>query len=1279
MLIAATLRPAMLCLATTTAICGLLLFLGCEGGGHRSDAEINDDDPDSETTGDSAVPADGRDARDAREASDRGDGPTWDGALDFGDGAAPDLLCSACHGDDSSAAPPRSLDGETATSSRAVGAHRRHLAESDWHRVVTCDECHVVPDGMFQAGHIDSALPAELAWGGTARAGGAEPEFDGARCADAWCHGARLSAGGGTITEPVWTHVDGTPAACGACHGLPPGGDHPAAASCELCHGEVAGPGFTFREPSRHIDGIVDVVGGGCDACHGGGGEPAPPLDLAGNTATTFRGVGAHRSHLAAGSTWHRAGTCTDCHLVPAAVDAAGHLDTPTPAEVTWSSLAATDGATPAFDGVACSGSYCHGATLDGGTLTAPRWTTVDGSQAACGTCHGLPPEGDHPVSTNCDMCHGEVIGPRFAFREPARHIDGRLDVTTACDSCHGGGGEPAPPVDLAGNAATTFRGVGAHRSHLAAGSTWRRDVACGDCHRVPATLDAAGHVDTPRPAELTWSVVASAGGASPAFDGSTCSDSWCHGARLDDGGGTATAPAWTRVDGTQGACGACHGLPPGGSHTTLDRCELCHGDVIGPGRVFRDRSRHVDGVVDVATGGCDSCHGGGGVSAPPVDVSGNGATTFRGVGAHRSHLATGSTWRRDVVCSDCHRVPPVTDTAGHLDTPLPAELTWSAVASAGGASPAFDGSTCSDSWCHGARLDDGGGTATAPAWTRVDGTQAACGACHGLPPGGSHTTLDRCELCHGDVIGPGFAFRNRSRHIDGVIDVATGGCDSCHGGGGVAAPPVDLSGGSATSSRGVGAHRSHLLSSPSWHRAVDCSDCHRVPAAMDSAGHLDSPLPAELAWSALASAGGAIPGFDGTRCSGGYCHGATLGGGTLTAPRWTTVDGSQAACGTCHGLPPGGSHPAYARCEMCHGDVIGPGMTFRDPTRHIDGVIDAAGGACDACHGAPPTAGSHLRHFNSGVANASYGGLQTAASAGAPAEYGFGCGTCHGRDPAQHMDGGVDVVLYDPAAPAGSLLALNPATARYTPGSTVLYDTDGIPYSEGTCTDMYCHSSGQASAAVRTYSAGARWGGALSGSRCAECHGDPPTYPSGGGGTPGANSHYDVTGFGTGWGPGGHVLGIHWTHDGSTAAADTSTVINCNICHYTTTTREADTTFVDPTPGGATCAGASCHTATTNPPAGSPGVVTNTGTHVNGTADIAFSPLPFRTTASLSFVPPGWTRYPAFDETVLSTYSGWNPSTKTCTSVPCHVDQTSVRWGAVVPEADYCACHVIH
>jgi predicted CxxxxCH...CXXCH cytochrome family protein len=362
---------------------------------------------------------------------------------------------------------------------------------------------------------------------------------------------------------------------------------------------------------------------GQCSGCHGGADNAAPPTSLSGATATSDLGVGAHQRHLRGGAV--SAGVaCQECHVVPSHVEDPGHMQGDH-ATVTFGAVATSGGAAPAWDrnAATCSGVYCHGATVSGGSNKAPTWTKVDGTQAACGTCHGIPPPAPHPqvgsATTACAGCHPGTVTPDGKIDlAGGLHIDGKVDVSgLACTSCHGDATRaatiaPAPPRDTHGNTSTTSPGVGAHQAHLVAGPL-RGPVACSDCHTVPSSTSHSNGV-----VEITFSPFA--GGAGAKFDPATasCSSVYCHGATL--AGGTNKTPTWTQVDGTQAACGTCHGVPPSsgrhGDHSGR-ACSDCHGGSYS--RTSADPSLHVNGTIDVgnhvtswnaATGACVGCHG---------------------------------------------------------------------------------------------------------------------------------------------------------------------------------------------------------------------------------------------------------------------------------------------------------------------------------------------------------------------------------------------------------------------------------------------------------------------------------------------------------------------------------------------------------------------------------------------------------------------------------------------------------------------------------------------
>ncbi len=754
------------------------------------------------------------------------------------------LSCTSCHGDSGRAAstanpqlpaaPPVDTHGSAAASSPGVGAHQAHLTDGPVRLALACTHCHAVPTSL---GHANGVV--DFQWSALATSSFLlSPSYAGAggACASTYCHGASLQAGG-TNHLPAW--IGGPPeAACGTCHAVPPpaASGHVQSTNCGGCH-----PGYSATSVNRatHVDGQIQVSFS-CTSCHGDAARAgtalnpqlsaAPPVDTHGNADPAVAGVGAHQAHLQAGPL-RTALPCTECHVVPA------NLTTHPTGTTTfgWGPLATASGASPAYAGGTCTGTYCHGATLQaGGTSQAPSWTG-GAAAAACGTCHGAPPPSPHPQTTACGGCHGAGYGA--ATVNPATHVNGTLDLLPlSCTSCHGDAGRAAtatnpqlpaaPPVDTHGNTGSASAGVGAHQAHLTDGAL-RVALACTDCHVVPAsTSHSNGTVD------LAWSALATANGATtPAYAAGTCASTYCHGATLS-AGGTNQAPSWTG-GAAQAACGTCHGAPPPSPHPQNPNCGGCHGDgygydpVAGTGTV--NALAHVNGTVDFGAIGCTSCHGDSTkqatpqaplYAAPPVDTYGQ--TVSARVGKHQAHLV-GSAIASPIACTQCHPVPSglaghptgVTDFAwGNVAT---GAITATTAVTTGArhfeslstTSPSYAGGSCAATYCHGGYsgvyafpvYDYGldqvvtnyapyAGSAASPSWS---GT-AACGSCHGIPPGGTvwhggaHSGGNDCSLCHPDAAGTVAAgtvrITNAALHADGKVDLSprfTSTCTSCH------------------------------------------------------------------------------------------------------------------------------------------------------------------------------------------------------------------------------------------------------------------------------------------------------------------------------------------------------------------------------------------------------------------------------------------------------------------------------------------------------------------
>jgi len=309
----------------------------------------------------------------------------------------PPITCTTCHGSRGTPRPD-------------VGAHWAHEAY--------CSTCHAVPvettasvqqhasqdaSTLIHFGGI--ALNAANDWRLDAGAIPAPAWDPGAQhCTNTYCHGA---------ASPVWT----TPQQiqCDGCHGEPPP-NHAAwsrvatgVESCTACH-----PSHT---EATHINGKVDVTVSSCTTCHGSNGHANPPVSLDGSTDPTTRGVGAHDRHLdpALPDRISRPLLCNDCHVVPASVTQAGHLDQPTLVRFPFGG---------SFDSTAVSCNvWCHFNKTPG-----PVWTDNTGDARQCDSCHAFPPvltrAGDpHPSVpgelAQCLRCHP------FA---PGTHVNGVVD-----------------------------------------------------------------------------------------------------------------------------------------------------------------------------------------------------------------------------------------------------------------------------------------------------------------------------------------------------------------------------------------------------------------------------------------------------------------------------------------------------------------------------------------------------------------------------------------------------------------------------------------------------------------------------------------------------------------------------------------------------------------------------------------------------------------------------------------------------------------------------------
>jgi predicted CxxxxCH...CXXCH cytochrome family protein len=287
----------------------------------------------------------------------------------------------------------------------------------------------------------------------------------------ATCHNQTMTAAGAIIAPSAGgKHVDGVIQASGGAGGHGTGWMDTTSASfhaysanagigsCQGCHGaNLDGVGGSATTSCATCHGATWKTN--CTFCHGGTANTtgAPPKGTWGFRTDAAR-IGAHTKHLTAGAI-SSAIPCATCHVVPANALSANHLNGST-ATVTWSGIASSSGATPAWNRTTqtCASTYCHGGysgvynydfwgaaqAAYAGSGATPRWT--DGAMT-CTSCHAKPPQtgnwhsGAHGGGNGCNLCHPHVDATGTTILNPALHVNGIIEVQptwkTTCFNCH--------------------------------------------------------------------------------------------------------------------------------------------------------------------------------------------------------------------------------------------------------------------------------------------------------------------------------------------------------------------------------------------------------------------------------------------------------------------------------------------------------------------------------------------------------------------------------------------------------------------------------------------------------------------------------------------------------------------------------------------------------------------------------------------------------------------------------------------------------------------------
>ena len=750
-----------------------------------------------------------------------------------------------------------------------------------------------------------------------------------------------------------------------------------------------------------------------------------------------------------------------------------------------------------------CS-TYCHGSWSGN---NAPIW--VGEGQSKCGTCHNAtdvnpPTTGSHAkhaagsgagLGITCNRCHGTYSN----YSTSNAHINGNVEWkmtefpgATYKGANTGSTGDLAPSNPLSYGTCNTLychsdvqgatgNGTGGPTSY--ASPVWGdlNTAKCGSCHGCNAADPLTCTT------QITSGSHANHENAEFAFDCHLCHQNGGTTSPLNHANGTINFNFNGLAQNTVYSRG--NSVTPGtqfGSCSTSD----CHG------RFTRQWGTTSSGLTL-----CEKCHGSATSAGGFYSTRGPGSTMSvysAGVGVHDIHIQNPNSPRKAAfkrftsyavgyACSQCHSVPSGPFTAGHIDTPLPAEVPFSnksSIAKAGSASyrtfstATYNSGTqsCSSVWCHGGGMDSNSGrgnyvgvtpaiSRTNPQWNApylTGNGNADCTKCHALPPpapDASYThynlTLNTCASCHQHIGADGLSIKGKSLHVNGVID---GGCNGCHG-----TPPINNivgdKDGLATPAQnalngGAGAHNAHQLL-PAI--GTNCNNCHDAYNRTMPSNEL------EIGFNI----------FNGVAQTGtftGYTN-------SVNGPKWknsnagTTIVKSNVKAAVCSNV-------------YCHGG----GTTGINP---IGGAAfttfdwEAPGITCGDCHGTGntnstvPSGGSHIKH-----ASADNGGR------------GLTCETCHGyvADNGTHVNGQVSWQLDHTNPLIGDGATYNNLSAGSLTGPAPRLN--GADYK--TCNTFYCHSNVQTAngtAPANTFSS-PKWGDAAS-VNCGTCHANMATDAS--------------------------------------------------------------------------------------------------------------------------------------------------------------------------------------
>jgi len=694
--------------------------------------------------------------------------------------------CGTCH-------------GATAANPPTRGAHYRHAGPiSDVGHAYACSLCH----SQYPAQHVNNKSEISFA---------ADPKVAGSSylgtdtmldaygtCSTVYCHsnvqGPNGIGGPTAYTTPNWNDKFAQDPNCNMCH------QGPTAHYTDLFTGNTTGS-HTKHGASRVSCGTChasDVTAdpATCEVCHSANGPHDRHANYGVNVNIVNLFGGTYSGSPTPGDGY---GGCTTvyCHSSGQS-STGGALIAGDYKSVNW-------GAAPITDPILICAS-CH-KNMD--TDAAATGSHVMHAQGAanytCALCHNGNTETTYAAATHANKSINlSFSGPAGGATYSQGNIHAMANGFGTCSvaACHGSTPSPAWGTDFTGiDSCTRCHGtptagvapdyakapnLGAHQNHMnpSAMLGYISSIGCSECHVIPATVLATGHITdaTPGIAEIAFSGRASLNGVIPAY-GATCSV-YCHGVAMPRGNtdGANRTPSWGDTAYITGVashdCAQCHGYPPMSTPNSAavhagklpTDCHTCHSNVntAGTGFTTGGLASHIDGIVLISANSCSDCHSSAGGplsgSTPDAYHAKHVQTAFVGTisGGDYGNYTTNSWYAYsntsgvpDMGCGFCHPQSSATHNNGTIDLNMKNNDTGAAgtLKAKNAATESFTQTsrtsvTCSSVYCH----SNGYGLAytyqATPNW--YGGTFAdKCSACHGNSPNSGGNTGSAAHGAH--------------------------------------------------------------------------------------------------------------------------------------------------------------------------------------------------------------------------------------------------------------------------------------------------------------------------------------------------------------------------------------------------------------------------------------------------------------------------------------------------------------------------------------------------